>query len=747
MWNKLSIRAQLLILLALLLSIVQISSLGLAYWFDIQERKSLALEQAETLGRALNHDLLKALLNAQADVYSDISFRLSGFHSVEALAVMNREQALVYQYKRRDATEIPEMIEMSSEEPYFSDRFLFLRLPLKVETTAFGSVVFAIDLTEYRTSLHEHLLTLLLIFPLELGVGLLLAWWMSRRYTQPFYELAGAIQASDVQNNKFKRVSTRAENEVRVLYNGYNNMVRQIEKTTSELMQALDKMERADNANQAKSSFLANMSHEIRTPLTAIIGFSESMLDAGQDHAERVEAIKTVTRAGHHLQNVINDILDLSKIEAGKLEVNKVSVPLFSSISDVVRLAELQAEGKGIELQLEYAFPLPTEINSDPVRLKQILINLLNNAVKFTEKGSVTLRVSCERDRRLMRFEISDTGIGMTEEQQSRLFSAFSQADSSTTRKFGGTGLGLYLSKTLSEMLGGSIEVESAPGVGSKFTVTMAAGDLDHVAMVNAESEISRQQEDAVPAKAPELRGRILLAEDNVDNQNLFRIFLGRLGADVSIVDNGALAVEEALQGAYDLVLMDMQMPVMDGLEATRKLRECDYRGPVVALTANAMKEDIEKCLAAGCDAFLSKPVDRVRFNQVISMYLQSREDGRADDSPLISTVLEADPDRADLVHKFVENLPSLLDSLASACANQDWDGLKRRIHDLKSLGGGYGYMQLTKVAEKIESECLSGDTDKVDPLIKELYLLLDRIRRGISKNQAAPSALHGGYA
>ena len=157
MWNKLSIRAQLLILLALLLSIVQISSLGLAYWFDIQERKSLALEQAETLGRALNHDLLKALLNAQADVYSDISFRLSGFHSVEALAVMNREQALVYQYKRRDATEIPEMIEMSSEEPYFSDRFLFLRLPLKVETTAFGSVVFAIDLTEYRTSLHEHL--------------------------------------------------------------------------------------------------------------------------------------------------------------------------------------------------------------------------------------------------------------------------------------------------------------------------------------------------------------------------------------------------------------------------------------------------------------------------------------------------------------------------------------------------------------------------------------------------------------
>jgi signal transduction histidine kinase/CheY-like chemotaxis protein/HPt (histidine-containing phosphotransfer) domain-containing protein len=747
MWNKLSIRAQLLILLALLLSIVQISSLGLAYWFDIKERKSLALEQAETLGRALNHDLLRALLNAQADVYSDISFRLSGFHSVEALAVMNREKALVYQYKRRDATEIPEMMEMSSEEPYFSDRFLFLRLPLKVETTAFGSVVFAIDLTEYRTSLHEHLLTLLLIFPLELAVGLLLAWWMSRRYTQPFYELAGAIQASDVQNNKFKRVSTRAENEVRVLYNGYNNMVRQIEKTTSELMQALDKMERADNANQAKSSFLANMSHEIRTPLTAIIGFSESMLDAGQDHAERVEAIKTVTRAGHHLQNVINDILDLSKIEAGKLEVNKVSVPLFSSISDVVRLAELQAEGKGIELKLEYAFPLPTEINSDPVRLKQILINLLSNAVKFTEKGSVTLRVACQRDSRLMRFEVSDTGIGMTEEQQSRLFAAFSQADSSTTRMFGGTGLGLYLSKSLSEMLGGSIEVESAPGVGSKFTVTVAAGDVGDVAMVNAESEISRQQEDNVPAKAPELRGRILLAEDNVDNQKLFRIFLGRLGADVSIVDNGALAVEEALQGAYDLVLMDMQMPVMDGLEATRKLRECDYRGPVVALTANAMKEDIEKCLAAGCDAFLSKPVDRVRFNQVISMYLQSHEDSPADNAPLISTVLEADPDRADLVQKFVENLPSLLDSLANACANQDWDGLKHRIHDLKSFGEGYGYMQLSKVAEKIELECLSGDTDKVDPLIKELYLLLDRIRRGISINQPTPCRLHGGYA
>jgi CheY-like chemotaxis protein len=296
-------------------------------------------------------------------------------------------------------------------------------------------------------------------------------------------------------------------------------------------------------------------------------------------------------------------------------------------------------------------------------------------------------------------------------------------------------------------MLGGNIDVESSPDVGSRFTVTIAAGDLDHVAMANAESEISWDQEDTVPAKAPELKGRILLAEDNVDNQNLFRIFLGRLGTDVTIVDNGAVAVKEALQGAYDLVLMDMQMPVMDGLEATRKLRECDYQGPVVALTANAMKEDIEKCLAAGCDAFLSKPVDRVRFNQVIAMYLQSREDSRPDDSPLVSTLLEADPDRADLIHKFVENLPSLLESLASACANQDWDGLKRRAHDLKSLGGGYGYMQLTEVAEKIEFECLSGDTENINPLIKELYLLLERIRQGISTNQSMSSMLHGDYA
>jgi signal transduction histidine kinase len=408
---------------------------------------------------------------------------------------------------------------------------------------------------------------------------------------------------------------------------------------------------RTEAAAQAKSDFLANMSHEIRTPMTAILGYADMLL--GEEGLERAPlhrrvAIETIQRNGAHLLAVINDILDLSKIEAGKMTCESIECSIFEIVDDVVGLLEFRAKGKGLVLRSDFVGRLPARIHSDPTRLRQILLNLVGNAIKFTECGSVTLRVSaaCDGESTIV-FEVIDTGIGLTPAQLSLLFRPFVQTDTSTTRRFGGTGLGLSICKRLAEMLGGDVGVISEPGRGSTFRVTINPGDLWGVRRISGEEARRRAQmaaaskaievrppqpeqasstaasaEPGSPAAAPAepLRNRrILLAEDGPDNQRLISFLLRKAGAEVIIVDNGRAAVDAALEAArggnpFDVVVTDMQMPIMDGYEATRALRSEGYRGPVVALTASAMTGDREKCLAAGCDDYAVKPIDKTRL-------------------------------------------------------------------------------------------------------------------------------------
>ncbi len=380
----------------------------------------------------------------------------------------------------------------------------------------------------------------------------------------------------------------------------------------------------AETATRVKSEFLANMSHEIRTPMTAILGFSEVLLgEEGIDRAppERIDALSTIQRNGRYLLELINDILDLSKIEAGKFELEEAECCPIQVVSDVISLMQVRADAKNLALDAEYEGAIPETIRTDPLRLRQVLINLLGNAVKFTELGTVRLKVrflsTLGASSKLV-FEVSDTGIGMTAEQTQRLFQPFTQADSSTSRRFGGTGLGLTISKRLAEMMGGDIALTSQQGVGSTFSLTIDPGPLDGVLLVDATDTHCRAPETpSKPTPMPEeLSCRILLAEDGPDNQRLIAFLLRKAGAQVDLAENGLVAYEQAMarlnQGQpYDVVLMDMQMPVMDGYEATRKLRESGYDRPVVAVTANAMAGDREECLAAGCDDFATKPIDR----------------------------------------------------------------------------------------------------------------------------------------
>ncbi len=477
----------------------------------------------------------------------------------------------------------------------------------------------------------------------------------------------------------------------------------------------------AEAASRTKSEFLANTSHEIRTPMTSILGFSERLLDPGLSDADKVEALSRIRRNGEHLLQIINDILDISKIEAGMLSVEKISCSPHAILAEVHGAMDVRAAIAGIELKIESIGGIPETIQTDPVRLKQILINLVGNAIKFTPRGWVRLLVTLESgDVPRLRFAIMDTGIGMDGDTVSRLFKPFMQADTSTTRRFGGTGLGLSICRHLVDRLGGSIEVTSEVGKGSVFTFSIDTGPLEGVKMRRGQnlSFLAEFTDSDAQFTTPRLVGsRILLVEDGEDNRRLIGFILSAAEAHVEIAVDGAealakvRAVEEAGR-PFHLIVMDMQMPIVDGYEATRRLREQGCKSAIIALTAHAMSTDRDKCLDSGCDDFCTKPIVRHTFLSTIARWFQKVNGGAPIPSapkPTPAQEAQHDAELMELVLMFVGDLDTDVKDMRAALEKGDLGELSIIAHRLKGAAGSYGFPSLTTHAAILEKDAKKG--------------------------------------
>lgn len=541
----------------------------------------------------------------------------------------------------------------------------------------------------------------------------------------------------------------------------------------------------AEEANEAKSGFLARMSHEIRTPMNAILGYTD-VLRRGLDETvqDRQDYLDTIHTSGEHLLTLINDILDLSKVESGRMELELQRCSPHKLIQDVVSLLSVKAQEKTIGIEDEYDGPLPETILADPVRLRQAIMNLAGNAVKFTDSGRVRIRARLEHEGGEGQFsgthparlaiDVIDTGVGISQEAQDKIFEPFAQADSSVTRRFGGTGLGLAISRQLAQAMGGDVTVSSEPGVGSIFTLTVETGSLEGVPLIE-ESLGAGRDSDATQSNRRHVtlpKGRVLVADDGEANRKLVKLVLSRAGVEVVTVENGRLAVDLAAREAFDVILMDMQMPVLDGYAATAELRQAGHSLPIIALTAHAMQGDEAKCLAAGCSGFMTKPIDIDHLLGTLARLLQRSGGGAdqasqadidrattlasnasrrpqgpsrqrsiddaaeaagqdavaADSAPLECSLPLDDPDFREIAAEFAVRLEEHLAKMREANSSGDYAGLAGLAHWLKGCGGTAGFHQFTEPARELELAAKSESNQRCSSLLIEIGKLAARI-------------------
>ena len=733
-----------------------------------------SLQDLSTTAQIIGSNSTAALAFNDEAAGADMLKALKAKPWIEAACLYDAKGTVFATYSRpgaardeaRRVLEIPSTSRLpagSSERNYTSGWHLHLVREIVVDGDRIGAIYLIKDMHELRASIARYLAMAGAIIALSGIVAIYLASRLHTVVSRPVANMMETMTTVSTTSDYSTRAVKLGNDELGRLVDGFNEMLCRIEETSSALV---DAKSQAEAANRAKSLFLANMSHEVRTPLNGVVGILKLMQATSLDE-KQLRYVDTAIIASDTLLSVINDVLDFSKIEAGRLELESIDFSLRDLVERLAQMFAGRASQKGIELLVSVHGDLPTHVRGDPNRLAQVLINLVGNAIKFTDTGNIEVRAFLEAgdtENVTVRFTVLDTGIGISEEQKTRLFKAFSQGDPSTTRRFGGTGLGLAICKNIVDLMGGSIGVESAPGEGSTFWFTVKLG-VRKGAAASRESEIPTALPPAAEhprgTKAPARRGRILLAEDNDINQVLALEILRIAGHECDCVANGRQAVAAFRTGHYDLVLMDCQMPEMDGYEATRAIRAWESahapetqsrRTPIIALPAYALSGDRKACIESGMDGYLSKPLDPAVLVALIDRWLNQpacaprREcepspcdpPGKADDQvidydALVDRCIGNVPLAQRLVAKFRTQVVTDLDNLrdAIACGNKDMTVF--HAHRIKGAAANLSAEGVRSAAEEVESLARSGDVSGMAKVFDSLESEINLIRKYVT--------------
>jgi signal transduction histidine kinase/CheY-like chemotaxis protein/HPt (histidine-containing phosphotransfer) domain-containing protein len=765
-----------LILLAVTTSLLTLVCTSAALFLIDQQRLQTSLVTTyATLADTLGYNCAGALIYDQPQAAQQVLSALKKDSEVELAGVFDNAGNCIAQYGR-DLHAVPNAKFIRNKQPGFGpDGNLHMLRSITVDNRQVGQIYLQVRQRRLENQRREQQFVMSLVLIGSVIVSTILAWRLQSLISRPVLQLLSAVNRVSASGDYSVRVEHDSDDELGLLSDSFNAMLAQIACRDAELDEHRQHLEdlvlrrtkelekkthEAQAASKAKSQFLANMSHEIRTPMNAILGYTELLRrDRHKFGSDEREYVDTVYASGQHLLRLINDVLDLSKIESGRMQVTPEECSPHQIITQVIALMRVPAIDKGLTLDQQWIGPIPATIRTDAEKLRQVLINIIGNAIKFTEQGGIRVLTRLNRATGLLEMEVVDTGIGIPRDQLERIFRPFTQADYSMTRRYSGTGLGLTISRRIAELLGGTLTVESEIGSGSIFKLTIDPGELERVAMLAAPPAVNIFPEPGADSERamPNLRPlRVLLVEDGDINRRLIHLVLQRHQCAVVDAENGQVGVDLALEREFDVILMDMQMPVKDGYTATSELRSRGVTIPIMALTAHAMSGDEERCLQAGCTCYLTKPINEYRLVQKLAEVTSSAltEPAAAAVEPTPASAVPNAPEvealHCDLplddqefrsiIEEFAVRMEHRLLEARGFARHKDWHALAQFAHWLKGSGGTVGFHQLTAPASNLERMAKAEAGDQVEQNLRELEQLLGRIQATL--NQPADAAV-----